>query len=286
MCEFISYIEVKKGGETHLLYLDDAAIGSDHGRERLKACKDNDLLGHGAIRAFYGPAASAGVEHELRNVWESDKLPKELQQKLKDFPTMRKHFGNLLTHYAQSDDLDYIIQNAPKTKAWKGLKPFCEGILSARHEERVAKLVQQVTQEQLPLTLGNDSVAKLKEDGKYNWANENVTDANFPAKASGTGKVDAILLNFGEDVTSEEVEDVAKALNLRLGTSRDGLHLGVQHSERQRTNWLVCLKDDWLGPSGSRDVVVLDDAAGSRGLNLDWRGSRWLASDRFLAFRK
>lgn len=61
MCEFISWIE--KGND--IFYLTDKEIFSKQGQELLLGCKDNDFLGHGAIRKFY--SLQYGREHEVKN---------------------------------------------------------------------------------------------------------------------------------------------------------------------------------------------------------------------------
>ena len=114
MCEFISWIE--KDGE--ILFLTDAEIYSAHGRETLKGTKHNDVLGHGAIRAFYG--ITGGVEREDRQFWEA-KLPDRLRKCVDEFD---RHWGKTWETAFQNDDLTYIILYAPyawQAKAWEQL---------------------------------------------------------------------------------------------------------------------------------------------------------------------
>ncbi len=117
MCDFVSWIE--KNGS--LFYLTDAEIFSREGRKRLKGCKDNDVLGHGAIRQFF--AISGGTDNENRYFWDSTGLPGEIAKKIKDFDAYwGKTFsqGNFM-----NDDLFFIIEEyAPdewKAKAWEQL---------------------------------------------------------------------------------------------------------------------------------------------------------------------
>jgi hypothetical protein len=118
MCDFISWIE--KNGVLH--YLTDAEIFEDGKLSpRLEGCRDNDIIGHGAIRKYY--AIQAGKEFETKKFWEKGALPNELEKKVKKFD---KFWGKTFASgkYFQNDDLYYIICNAPeswKAKAWEQL---------------------------------------------------------------------------------------------------------------------------------------------------------------------
>ena len=119
MCDFISWIEVEKDGNKILLYLTDEEVFSPTGEERLKECRHNDVIGHGAIREYFGEFFGSGVrarEYELKDFWNAEKLPKEIADKIKDFDS---HWGRMFESGAfQNDDLRYIIRYAPDR--WKG----------------------------------------------------------------------------------------------------------------------------------------------------------------------
>ena len=121
MCEFVSWIEVKKEGETQFLYLTDKDVFSSYGREVLGGSKDNDFLGHGAIRTFFKLSQTEGKEHDEKDFWNAP-LPKEIREKLDNFD---KHWGKMFSSKVfQNDDLRYIIEYAPeewKEKAWAQL---------------------------------------------------------------------------------------------------------------------------------------------------------------------
>ncbi len=106
MCDFISWIE--KGDA--LLYLTDSEIFSARGRKMSNACKDNDFIGHGAIRKFYGVSPENGIEKEIRDFWNTEKLPSELAEQAKEFD---KHWSRTFQNYFQNNDLCYIITNVP-----------------------------------------------------------------------------------------------------------------------------------------------------------------------------
>lgn len=118
MCDFISWIELLDGT---LVYLEDEDVFSSRGNEVLTGCRDNDVLGHGAIDLYYG-LRGAGVSHEVRDFWNTHKLPEELAAKIISFD---QHWGEVWRSGCfQNDDLRYIIRYAPDdwaTKAWERL---------------------------------------------------------------------------------------------------------------------------------------------------------------------
>ncbi len=72
MCEFMSWIE--KGKD--VLFLTAKDINSSRGKKVFKDCKDNDFLGHNAIRTFYGLEDSVGYDEENKSFW-NGKIPKQ-----------------------------------------------------------------------------------------------------------------------------------------------------------------------------------------------------------------
>jgi hypothetical protein len=117
MCDFVSWIDIKG----MIYFLTDAEIFSDLGREKLSGCKDNDFLGHGAIRRFYD-LKDKGVDRENKNFWEEvSNIPEIIRSKLQNFD---HNWGKTFEEYFQNDDLRYIIEYAPdewKSKAWEQL---------------------------------------------------------------------------------------------------------------------------------------------------------------------
>ncbi len=101
MCELISWIE-KQG---QIFFLTSAEVHSRFGRIQLKGCQGNDFLGHGAIRQYHGIVK--GKNYENKNFWDG-KLPSEIKQAW--------NFGSFdgMLKYLQRDDLEYLVQNAPK----------------------------------------------------------------------------------------------------------------------------------------------------------------------------
>lgn len=125
MCDFISWIE--KDGE--ILFLTDKDVFSARGRELFGDCKDNDVLGHGAIRRYYGKDGvplQCGKDHEQRDFWNIENLPSEIQALHPEDPhSFMRHWGQMWNGgLFQSDDLCCIIYYAHeewKAKAWDQL---------------------------------------------------------------------------------------------------------------------------------------------------------------------
>ncbi len=122
MCGFISWIETSLiSPKSGLFYLTDAQAYSDRGKEVLAGAQDNDILGHGAIRAFYD-LGQVGKEHEVTDFWNLEKLPSELQEKIRNFDL---YWGRMFRSGCfQDDDLRHILLHAPsgwREKAWTQL---------------------------------------------------------------------------------------------------------------------------------------------------------------------
>jgi len=81
MCEFKSWVE-KDGKIAHLT---DQDLKDKTIKERLKGCKKEDLIGHGAIRAAFN--IEGGENHEEKEFWELSRFPKEIRSTLRDFDT-------------------------------------------------------------------------------------------------------------------------------------------------------------------------------------------------------
>jgi hypothetical protein len=103
VCDFISWIDV----DGKLLYLTDADVKSSHGRHALEDVQDNDVLGHGAIRAYYSMSQYQGVNHERRDFW-ADDLPDEIKKVVKSGAC-----ANMIKLSFEMHDIDYVVRSAP-----------------------------------------------------------------------------------------------------------------------------------------------------------------------------
>ena len=279
MCEFISWIEVTRGGKKEVLYLDDELVAEKRSKRILEGSKDNDFLGHHAIRAVWGLKDNAGTEGEVPDFWNADKLPEVLRSKLQDFSTLKRHFGKMLEDFAQKDDMEYIIKNASKDEKWKGLKEFCEQTLKA-------SLLRGVTTETLKITVRYDlSIDELVKAAKLNGnVNPDVNGRNFKEEKRPQKKVEAVLVCLNRYASTEQVEAVIKDLHLRPGIVKELLSFSVDHPKKQTEFPIVELGSGWRDPYGDRGVAFLSRWSGRRHLSLGWRGDDWDEFYRFLAF--
>ena len=130
------------------------------------------------------------------------------------------------------------------------------------------------------------SLEAMVRAGKYNYANDDITAANFPPQGSGKARLEAILVQFGRYVDSDEVLAEMEKNGLRAGTLAELLALGAQHPNAQKEGDIVALGSVWQFPGGDRRVPYLWDDGSERLLSLYWFGRGWGGRCRFLAFRK
>jgi hypothetical protein len=194
MCDFVSWKTVERNGETLLLYLTDAEVFSEEGRKLFNDCKDNDPLGHGAIDRYYG-LNGKGMEHEIRDFWNTNKLPKELAEKVTNFDA---HWGKMFTSGCfQIDDLEYIVQNGPekwKEKAGKQLLV---------QKFKLIKTIEFLT----PLEYNHGKQLSTLDKKKFYFFNDAITDVNFQNvldKFIPGKKYLVKFIGIGGSVTSED----------------------------------------------------------------------------------
>ncbi len=281
MCEFISWLKVKRDGKDHIIYSDDKVLFSERTQEILKGSKDNDFMGHHGARLVFGLGPNEGEQGELKNFWETDRLPKEIQAKLHDFKSLRQNFGKMLETYAQQDDLQYIAENAPTNKKWKGLREFCKKLLKDW-------VVRKATLEPVTVNVRYDlTIGELVKANKLNgFVNSDVNEKNYPAKKGKAEKREAILLCLNSNASDAEVTRVMKQFQLTDGDPRELLSLGVDRPDLQRKFPIAARKQAWRDSGGSLCVPCLRGWNGERSLGLGYLGDAWDGDYRFLAFRK
>lgn len=194
MCDFISWKEIQKDGETFRFYLTDKEVFSEEGRKKFADCRDNDVLGHGAIDRFF-ELGGKGREYEIRDFWNLHKLPKEIAEKVQKF---NLHWGKMFESGAfQTDDLEYIAANGPKEWAERARKQLEKQRFTLLKEFRLTVPTGYDHAKQL-------STLKSKEFYSFNDA---ITDKNF-RNASQTltpGKTYKVkIFRIGSRVTSEQ----------------------------------------------------------------------------------
>ncbi len=260
MCEFISWIEVTRDGKKEILYLDDQLLGEKRTKEILDGSKDNDFLGHHAIRAVWSLKNGEGQEGEVKDFWKTKKLPKVLQEKLKDFSSLKRHFSKMLENHAQPDDLEYILTKAPENKEWRGLKDFC-----------LAPFAKDAKIETLTINVRYDlSIEELVKTSKQDYPNPDITGKHFKEKTGKAQKKEAVLLHIGRAVSTETVQAIIKQMKLKPGTAKELISLSIDDPNLQKKFPIVALGSVWRLWFGGRYVPSLwDDGFGNRGLRLE-----------------
>jgi hypothetical protein len=88
MCEFVSWIEKRElvKGKPKLYYLTGTQIfQTEKGKELQKWCKSkDDLVGHGAIRYFYGLESDEGTNQECTDFTKPLNFPRAIVKAIKD----------------------------------------------------------------------------------------------------------------------------------------------------------------------------------------------------------
>ena len=126
-------------------------------------------------------------------------------------------------------------------------------------------------------------VATPKSDGGFDWANSNITDANFPATAEPSlegARLDKIV--GSKDYVLAEL----KRLGRRAATAAEGLLYGIKNPGEQRKYWIWCLAQVWLDPdSRGGYAVVLGVRDDGKRILFDGRtGEPVSAVERVLSF--
>jgi hypothetical protein len=163
MCDFISWVEKDK----QPLFLTDELVFSARGREVFGDCRDNDLLGHGAIRRFYAPPNQEmlrdGTDHEVKNFWDVARLPPEIQALHPEDPeSFLRHWGRMwhaTPSIFQPDDFGYLLKHAPE--AWNRVM-----------RERAPKEIDCNADPRIPYS--GWSIAEHRRTGTLIWNPEDV----------------------------------------------------------------------------------------------------------------
>ncbi|HBT80559.1 MAG: hypothetical protein UW46_C0001G0101 [Candidatus Yanofskybacteria bacterium GW2011_GWF1_44_227] len=111
MCDFISW---KKDIKGNIYFLTDKDVFSPHGRETLRGTMHNDILGHSAIDAFYGPVTESLPQFENRDFWDKTQFPPEIAIHLESPETLFDTWSKMLKRSLQPDDASYILIRAPE----------------------------------------------------------------------------------------------------------------------------------------------------------------------------
>ena len=120
------------------------------------------------------------------------------------------------------------------------------------------------------------------KDGVYNYSNPNITDDCFPITLDG-GSRQLVLVHFGVDVRSDEVEQWAKAHGYKLALNDDLLAVGAhpEHKNLQRQFSIIQLGSSTVF-LGERHVSYLYGEGAGRRLGLNYYHGSWRGHCHFL----
>jgi hypothetical protein len=181
-----------------------------------------------------------------------------------------------------------VIQNLPEMtpeqrQRWigdpSGLQKFLSGLV-----EIVTTVVSFIVATFRDQVNYGRSVRDSLKAGKYDWMNDNITDANFPSTESGEREVEYVMFHFAKTMSSEGAIAGMGTENCRPATMKEMLAFGEKHPELQREYPIVALGSVAL-LFGDRHVGYLGRRGSERGASLIYFGRDWIGCYRFLAVR-
>jgi hypothetical protein len=130
----------------------------------------------------------------------------------------------------------------------------------------------------------NRSITDSLTAGKYDWKNENITDANFPSKEEGEREVEFGLFHFNKTTKSDDNVAQMKKEGFRPATMKELLVFGEKNPEEQRKYPIIALGSvAKLG--GIRRVGYLYGNGSARDVRLLCYACEWRDDCRFLGVR-
>ena len=122
--------------------------------------------------------------------------------------------------------------------------------------------------------------------GKYDWMNDDITEAHFPLTGSGTTELEGILVHFNRYISTNDALAELDRPGLRPADFQELCAFGATHPEVQRKFPIVELASVWTYRGGYRCVAYLWSDADGRYLRLSGVAGGLGDGYRFLAFRK
>jgi hypothetical protein len=280
MCEFISWKAVERNGETHLFYLTDQEVFSKEGTKKFKDCRDNDVLGHGAIDRFF-ELNGKGRQYEVQDFWNLKNLPQEIAEKVQHFDA---HWGKMFNSGAfQSDDLEYIIQNGPPEWKEKAQKQFS------------AQKFKLLASTKIMVPKNYDHAHQLAALNKKNfwYFNDDITDEHFRNVKDKLvpGKKYAVdFVGIGARVTSEECLGVYHEKNaLLVGAQGLSLLWQLDKNSFPVSKWSASFDEKdhlWKDAGGNHRVLYVSRSSdGDDGFGLGDFGDAWNDGRVLVVFR-
>lgn len=142
-------------------------------------------------------------------------------------------------------------------------------------------------------------VSTPKSQGGFDWVDPDITDEHFPAFEQPSLEGARLVQLVPTPVPGQEVRTLSgqNAVNLILrgklspATMAEGLLYGITHPDEQRTSWITCYGQTWLGDSknvGRKTplVLMLETYRGERRATLCLAGYGVGSNVRVLVFPK
>jgi hypothetical protein len=151
------------------------------------------------------------------------------------------------------------------------------------------------------------TLAEMVSAGKYDYANPNIVEKNFPIQRPSASEVAVeggdpyrtpgiqnsdstklVLVHLNKVATTTEVLEHMDKLGLRPARIEELLALGEKYPDLQRQFPIVALGSVWVLSGGRRFVAYLARGGSRRGLVLGWvgPGCTWGELCRFVAVSK
>lgn len=266
MYDFVSWKMVNKDGTNILYYLTDKEVFSKNGKKLFIDSKDNNVLGWGAINQFF-ELKGRGQGYEVRDFWNTEKLPPVIAEKIKDFD---KYWGKMFTSGCfQTDDLEYIMNHGPQE--WKE---------KARKQLAIQKFSPLKS---FSLTVPKEYNHNTQLGTLKSKDNDDVTDKNFKNTTQRLvpGKTYKVkIVNICSRATSEECLDVyTREKAILVGTQGLSLVYQLKREEFSVGKWTISFDEEkalWKDTVGDRWVpVVHRDSDGVYKFDLGYFGGDW-----------
>lgn len=126
----------------------------------------------------------------------------------------------------------------------------------------------------------------------FDWVNEWYERVEFKAidicksVSRESRELEFVYVYMGRNASTDDVLAEMEKRNLRPALYEEGLGFAKAHPDEQRKFPIVMFGSVCVDPFGYRNVACLGGDSDGRSLSLDWYGSDWRDSDRFLAVSK
>ncbi len=133
---------------------------------------------------------------------------------------------------------------------------------------------------------GNATIKELLAAGKYDWTNDDITDAHFPQEREGDESMNIELVHLNRNLSTKKALAKLDKQGMRPANAAELLAFGAKYPQMQRRFPIVALGQQWRRRVGYDDVVCLYENGDKRFAYLDWIEYGWYVYHRFAAVRK